>query len=582
MLNMRFLAALLCSTFLLAQAKSDPLRYVPKDADLVARAIGPAAWKRDYAATSLGKALADPQLLPIWVKLLALVEIQMVFEGEEQQFEQAGAIWNVLKDYSGDIVFAARTDWDAMTDWDARSGSDMWDGAVVMALGADGTCDLAKMAGLLGDKLPGEKAGEVEMGGVAATLREADSMQSLGPIVHEGHLVLLVGKKLEERARWFFEDAADKAATNELRKPSFALSLRCERAVKALIEAADLLAPPPAWFFVQFGLLSVKEFAISVSPDGKYVAQEMRVKFGDEPRGLLGMACPERMGKPDLLRYLPAGAGTYAVAPMDLSALVKVYEDVFTNHADELPLDRDDVEGMFADMTNLDLFKDVLAHIGDEYMRVDDLMAGLIYDEDEDEPEQVTKAKDKLGDACFVIKLKNGRAFGKNLDTAIRSRGLHVSRKREEYGDHNIYRMNLLGMFPFEYAVTDSLLLVGIGEGEGTKKNLRGVLDAVAAGDAEPTFSPEVSERLDGMPAGWGGIQVSSFVELLEGLVAIGESVDALLAKEGVALEDVEDPWQLIIDGSNVLKSVLARHKAGVAVNLDYFGKDRYVMRSRW
>lgn len=578
MLVMRFLAALLCSTILFAQAPSDPLRYVPKDADLVVRAVGPAAWQRDFAATSLGKALADPQLLPYWTQLLALMQNEVMFEGEEQ-LEQVGAVWELLKDYSGDIVFAVRSDWDAV-DFEA------WTGAAVLALGSDGECDLGKMAKLLGDKLPGEKSGELEMGGVTATLRDAGTMQFLGPIVHEGHLVLLVGQELEERARWFFEDAAEKAATSELRKPSFALRVRCERAIEKLIEAADHVSSTPSWFFVQFGLLSLQELAFSISPDGKFVGQQLQVKFSDQPRGLIGIVSPERTAKPSLLRYLPAGVSTYAAAPMDLSALVKIYEDVFANHADELPIDRESVESMFTDLTKLDLFKDVLAHIGDEYMRVDDVAAEMALggDDDEDDIEELALAKEQLSNACFVIKLKNGRAFGKSLDTAIRSRGLHVGRKREAYGDNNIYRMNLLSMFPIEYAVTDSLLIVGVGEGEGAKKHLRGVLDAVAAGDngAGPTFAPEVAERLDGMHAGWGGIQVGSIVEILEGLVAAGETLDALLAEEGMSLEDLDDPYQLMFGGLSVLKSALARHKAGVVVGLDYFEKDRYVMRSRW
>tara|TARA_R110002096_G_scaffold342957_2_gene536010 strand:+ start:1009 stop:2733 length:1725 start_codon:yes stop_codon:yes gene_type:complete len=574
MLGMRFLAALLCSTVLLAQAKSDPLRYVPKHADVVARTVGPAAWQRAFAPTSLGKALADPQLLPIWVKLLAFLQTT-VFEGE-QQLEQANQFWDALEGYSGEVVFAARADWDAMDDLDKMAG------AAVVAMGADGKTDLNKLAELLGDKLPGEMAGEVEVGGVAATLRELGTLQILGPVMHEKHLVLLFGQDLERRAAWFFNDAADKEATSELRQPVFALSLHLKRAIDKLVKSGAQDASMPSWVLEPFGVLALDELTFSMSPDGTYVGQEMHLKFNEGFRGLLSVFCPVRATKPDLLRLLPASASTYAVAPMDMSALVKVYEEVFADHADDLPMDRESLESVFTDMTDLDLLKDVVAHIGGEYMRIDDMAAQLAYDEDESE--QLEEAREKLSEACFVIKLKNGRVFGSNLDTAIRSRGLHVSRKREEYNKTNIYRMNLLGMFPIEYAVTDSLFVLGIGKGEGTKKNLRGVLDAAAAGtgDAEPALAPEVVQRLKGMHAGWGGIQVGSLVEILEGLIATGETLDELLADGGMTLEDLEDPWQLMMDASKALKSVLARHKAGVIVNLDYFEKDRYVMRSRW
>jgi hypothetical protein len=185
-----------------------------------------------------------------------------------------------------------------------------------------------------------------------------------------------------------------------LGKPAQALRVRCERAVEMLVEAADHISSTPSWFFVQFGLLSLQELAFSISPDGKFVGHQLQVKFRDQPHGLIGIVCPERPAKPSLLRYLPAGASTYAAAPMDLSALVKIHEDVFANHADELPIDR--------------------------------------------------------------------------------------------------------------------------------------------------------------------------------------ESLEALLAEEGMSLEDMDDPYQLMFNGVSALKSSLARHKAGVVVGIDYFEKHRYVLRSRW
>lgn len=78
------------------------------------------------------------------------------------------------------------------------------------------------------------------------------------------------------------------------------------------------------------------------------------------------------------------------------------------------------------------------------------------------------------------------------------------------------------------------------------------------------------------------GIQDGSIVELLEGLVAAGESLDALLAEEGMSLLDLDEPYQLMFGGISALKSALACHQAGVVVGLDYFEKHRYVMRSRW
>lgn len=573
---MRILAGLTFSTLLFAQGEADPLRYVPKDADVVIRTVGPAAWQRDFAGTNLGKAFADPQMLPVWTKVLAYFETQMMFEGGKEQVDEARSIWDALQGYQGEIVFAARGDWEAM------AGSDDLMGAAVLAFGADGVSDLDKMAETLGRYLPGDEDGEASFAGLPAPRREADGMQILGPLVHEDHVVLLFGYELEQRQQWFVESSADPAELQRLRKSSIGLHVRLAPVFRKLAQVAEETGGP-AEFFEELGMNSVRDFGVTIAPDGQYVRQEMHLRFQPGFRGLISAFCPESSRQPTLLRYLPASAGTYAAAPMDMSAVTRVYESFWENYGEMAPMDRDEVESMFSDMTNLDLFQDVIAHIGDEYLRIDDMTALVDFD-DEDEPEQVTKAKDRLSEACYVIKLKDGKALGKNIDTAIRARGLHVGRKREDYNGQNIYRMNLLGMFPLEYAVTDSLLLVGIGQGEVTKKNLRLVLDAVAGGDgaAEPAFGPEVARRMDGMRAGWGGIQVGSLTETLEGIIGIGQSVEILLADVDMTLEDVEDPWQLIMDGCTALQAVLRRHKADTVVNLDYFEKDRYVMRSRW
>ena len=55
-----------------------------------------------------------------------------------------------------------------------------------------------------------------------------------------------------------------------------------------------------------------------------------------------------------------------------------------------------------------------------------------------------------------------------------------------------------------------------------------------------------------------------------------------MLADEGLAPEDVDDPWQLLFEAGNALQGVVKRHGISMAVNLMYFEKGRYLMRSRW
>lgn len=586
--GMRILAALLCFSnllcfsTLLAQAKPDPLRYVPRDADAVVRVVGPAAWRRDFAATGLGKAFGDQQMAPIWDRLLKYFATTFEFrnealgEPERQRFE---TLWSDLRDYSGDIVFAGRLDWDVLD-----LNANQFPGAAVLAMAGDGKVDMAKLLEKITAMMPDAGGRELQVGSVLAPLRELGGVELAGPFAHEGHLLLVFGHKLEERASWFFEERAGVAETKDLRDAAMTCRFRLSGFVDALFEAIDLgVAPWQAKLLELIGVRALQELSFSIYADGKYVGQQMQLKLGAASRGLIDAVVPVRSKRPDLLRYLPAGAASYTAAPMDVAALRRVYEQGMAGFADDLPVTREELEGRFTELTRVDLFKDIVAHIGDEYLRIDDLDAEGEYDEDD--PDAVAKAKDRFGDSCFVIKLRDGRALAKSLDTMIRARGLHVGRKREDYDGTNIYRMNLLGMFSIEYAVTDSLFVLGVGGGEGTQQNLRGVLDAVASiakGDGATPLAKEVKTRLEGMPADWCGLQVASFVELLDGITGGFESLEAMFAEEGVGVEDLDESWRLIFDASKAIKPVLARYGAGVTVNVDYYQKDRYVMRSRW
>lgn len=573
---MRILAALLCSSLVLAQAEPGLLRYVPKDADFVVRMAGPAKFAQDFAGTNLGKALSDPEVMPFWGKLVAHYQTQMELDAdgpsEEDQVRMAKLL-ELLKGYSGEVVFAVRGDWEAIAETD-----DMIGAAIFAWSGGQQGAEITK---LVTELLP-DAAGGVVVGGANASLREGKQQEWLGPMEHAGNTVLIVGQELQSRARCFFEDLPEPAEVAAMGKGSFAMVMRLQRLMKVARNSMMRDMMLPVWVSEQLGLDAVEECSFFAYPDGKFVAQEIELRFNGKPRGLVGVMCPPKGVRPELLDYRPADASSYAAAPFDIAHLQKLYETTFANYADELPMDRATLEQMFTKMTKLDLTKDVLAHIGNGYMRIDDLSA--VADIDEDEPESVQNAKEQISEACYVVKLNDGKAFAKSLDTAIRARGLHVARKREAYGDHKIYRMTLLGMLELEYVVTDSLLVVGVGSGEGTKRNLRGVIDAgdaVANGDA-PEFRSEVAMRIAQLPNGWGGIQVGSLVEILDVIIDAGETLKLLLADGGLTLDDVDDPWELMLGGSRALKKVMNRHDAGLIVNIDYFEKDRYVMRSRW
>lgn len=576
---MRSLAPLLCTAVLCAQERSEPLRFVPAGADVVVRTIGPAAWRRDFAETKLAQALASRELEPEWDKLLGTLTDAVDLDAAAR--EQAAALWQLLRGHTGEVVIAVSIEWDAVS-----AEADAFPFAAVVAVGGDGATDLQGFAARLADLFGEAAVTEIELGSTTAPLRELGAVECAGPAMIDGSLVCVIGTDLAERAGTFFaNDDGAAALPSRIRNSAFGAHLVLKPAIEAFLKLmkSEEMGPEMAPLFDLLGVRALKTIGATMYPDGRFVGQELAITLEGGGRGVFDVMMPLGRTRPGLLRYLPAGAGTYRAGPIDARALENLYARAFGLFADVLPITREQLEAQFTTFTRLDLVADVLGQIGSEYLRVDDAAAAL--DPTEELPEQVEKANEQFSNACFVVRLQDGARFGKDLDTAIRARGLHVGRKREDYAGTRIHRMNLLGMFPIEYAVTGNLFVLGVGDGEGTQRNVRGVLDAVVAeanGAAAPGLAAPVTSRLEGWPEGWSGIDVASLGEALEGVIGSFEGVEAMLARSDLTREDVEDPWWLVLDAARALKPILERHGVETSVSVDYMTKDRYLMRTRW
>jgi hypothetical protein len=185
--------------------------------------------------------------------------------------------------------------------------------------------------------------------------------------------------------------------------------------------------------------------------------------------------------------------------------------------------------------------------------------------------------------SCFVVPLRDAKLAAQNLDKALRARGMHAARKTEDYGDTKIYSLRLLGMMRVEYAFAADVFVLGLGDGEATRKNLRSVLDTVAArgkGGAATELSAAVQARLQGWPENWASIDVGDYSDVLDGLVT---SLDTLLATTEDEMEpEGRDVALRFVEFARKLRPELLRHDAAVTLVAGYSARDAYVMRSRW
>ncbi len=584
-----FAAALALALTATAQRLPDPLQFVPADCDVVMRMRGPAAWKREFAGTGLGRALTSPALAPKWDQLFdSLAASAEVAVGRRESF---AALPGVLREYGGELVVALRLDWQNMT-----FAAGLPPGAALIAFAPDRESEggLPKVRDALLELFADDPVREVQLAGQQVPLRPSGRGQLAGPTMIHGCLVLVVGTDLERSAPPFFavEPGGPPPIAPNLRGATLGLQVAVGRCIDGLC-AVDEPGGEANWMGVirDLGFGSIDRLTIAMFPDGHYVGQTFGVEHTAGAEGLMRLLLPFGRQKPALLRLLPEHARTFSVAPLHGQGLAEFYPRLVEIAASVTPspVPREAVEATFTEFTKLRLVEDVLALIGDEYMVLPDSAAPMAVTVDDGDDDPSLRVQQEFGNSCFLLQVRDGKAWGDNLETVLRARGLHVARKREEYAGVTIHSMTLLGMVPIEFATTADVFVIGVGGSDGTKRNLRAVLDrAAAAGDvatADAAFLPAVRERIERLPRRWQGLEVASITEVIDGMStsigAIGNMVEGEgAAPEGAAPED--GPWQALYELLVAVRPELAQHQATTVVSTTYYSRSRYLCRSRW
>lgn len=564
-----------------AVAQADPSRFAPADSLAVVRWQWGSRWTKELGPTRIGKALADAPFVAALQQ--AMTPLAEVMPAPLTDFLKG--LPGALEGYDGEVVAALRLD-------PATLAKAMRDNrppamAAVLALGPDGDTDLEALAQKLNALLPREGAVGTRLADRDVDVHHFDMLQVSTFAVRDGCVVAVAGLDLATQGEWFLAPS----------QPPIELSPEARRAiVSAHLELGGLMKVVPdllpdmrlpaeavqsLWRLYGIGTLRGGGFLLRAV--GDRTEQEAWLDFDDGERGLFDVVLPARTARPALLRFLPAGTRSFTSRPFDPRALQSLYTRTWAALGDAVPMPRDQFEAEFTRMLKVRLDEDLLALLGDEYLSILDL--GLVVDPDAEEQDAVTeKVDEKFGDTCYVIALRDGQRFQKSLETALRARGLHAGRKSEEYAGTKLHRLKVLGAFPIEYAVTDTFLVIGVGAGEGTARNVRGVLDAAAAvgnGASGTPLPDDVAAMMTGLPEGHCGVDATSLLEAIDGMLANFATLETMLAGEGMELADVEGPWAELVAVSKPLRKALSLHRADLGVTVLLSGKRRatYVTR---
>lgn len=572
-----FLLALASASLLPAQDKGSPFRFVPADVDGVLRIAAPAKWKQQFAKTQVSKLFSGTTLGPMTAAMGKQMDQSMAQLRESGEFD-ADLLESLWANYQGDIVLAASVDFAGLPAAMQEDGIPSF--GLVIALTPDGTYDFGKLAAEMQKRIEDSADSplrDLQIGEhrFRCSQNEDESAPDATlPTVVAGHLLMLVSDDLEKfGAKVLGESARFAAASSD---GAMFAHMELGPLMKAITELAGDFADAPVDvepILQALGMNSLDTFTMSFGADGKHVAGHFDMQLKDGDKGLMSMFLGGE-GAPKMLRAVPANAETFSVGPMNLGTLYTTVAKVWTAMGDQVPMSWEDAQTAFAEEMKVRLKEDLIDHLGGEWLTVQDLAAGLAgaIEEDEENPLAAFEG------SCFGIQLRDGKAFGESLEKMLRARGLHASRKTEDYQGMKLHRLRLAGVAELEYAVADDMLLVSLGNGEASRQSMRSVLDARANPAAAGELPAAVKDHLGALPGGWSGLSAMSMSAWCTGMASAFDTAFAAAGGMGEAPPELE----MILGTMKGIGGELERFGLKTIISTTYTKANGVVARFRW
>lgn len=509
-----FVVAAALAATLAAQDAGSPLRFLPKDCVAVARISGPGAWASAFGKTQIRKLLQGPTLAPHLAQLAGGFDAMIEAVRREGEVD-ADLIRGLLTEWSGELALGVWVDWSSVAA--AIENQEPPKFGVVIAFGGDGKLDLKTLAEStvtaserhvrLTDTVVGNHTLRVQ----PTPMGFAMSM----PLMIDGTAVMLIASDIDEFAEKVLGGGERSALAGKIGSGSFALAVDLGSTMTALqpifAEQMGRGAPPGViqTMFTGMGLDCLGDMALSIGADERHVAIDFDVELKAPAAGLAKLVMSKAAGLPALAQWRPAAIATYAAMRLDVMAFYEMICNIWDGMGEAVPMSRADGEAAFTEATKVRLKEDLFDQFNSELLMIQDPQAqDAAIAEDPEDPAAA------FAGICVALGLRDGRQFDGAIEKLIRSRGMHSGRKSEDYQGVKVHKLNVGGLFAFEYAITDDALLLAVDE-EAARGLLRGVLDERAArlaGKPAPELPATITERLALMPTGWNTIQSQSFL----------------------------------------------------------------------
>lgn len=514
-----------------------PTPFVAKDAVVVVQIDGPAALRTAFAQTRLAKALRAQAIAQAWAPLSKEID-EVIAEARKEAPFDLDLVLRILDGYSGRATLALHLDAQH-----AAGPEPGFPGVVVIALAGDGSSDLAGIGETLRKASEGSGAKglrDLKAGDVVLRVATEDEIEFTLPAMVEGQLVSFVGGDLEKRVPRLLalRPAEGHLPTEDQRAKGLHAFVDGKAFLRLLLQLAEEngtdLPMDPATLFAALGCDTVRDLHVHAAPAGEHLLVRVSLGYEGTPRGLTAIYAAEDAGAPHLLPLVPRALPLWSVSPFRIREMFAMVAGVWDLLGDTLPMSREDGERKFAEFFKVRLREDLLAHLGDEMLSVVDagaMAAGRREAEDAGRGGEDPFAE--LSGVALALELRDAKAFGASFERLIRSRGLHTARKREEYQGQTVFAQRILGSAGFEYAITDRVFVIGIGNAGA--RGLRAILDEEAArkaGQPPAEMHPDIHARLALCPKGYEGItcyDLRAYADMFQHLPAEGPTEGAIL-----------------------------------------------------
>lgn len=544
-----FLSIAACA---MAQTPVDPNRFVPADAVLTVRIQSPAVWRDVFGKTKAASILGSAKLAPELAK--ARDGLDQLVDAADRLGMPRDVLLGLWNDYRGEIVVSVCMD-PIEIGPDGEPAEPSF--AAMIAMTPDGAFGLDKL--LAGFRATDEKADiplvDIQIGG--QHFRRTDTHANTGfpdgtqAEFVDDHLVMFVGDAIERLG------PAMLANTNRATGPKPSAPVSAHFDLRWLLEVmragarhaaseadAEVDSETIEAMFAAAGLMSLRSFDFAVTAVGDRLACDAELHL-DGDVGLLGMFVGDA-SRPKLLRAVPAQADSFSVSVFDTGAIWRAVGRIAAAIGEQGPSSLEAIEASFAETTGVRLREDLLDHLGSETLVLGDVRGVFQVIAEQGGNLARPDPNRVFADWCYGLALRNGKALAASVDKVLRKFGLHAARKTEDYAGQRVHTLRLAGALSIEYAITDDLLLLVIGDrGEGVG-HLRAVLDTLA--DKNPHTHDAITRWSAVAPEGWNGLGVVPVLDLVraafDASVATRRgrqpAVDEAIAYARVLLDDLQ------------------------------------------